>query len=191
MENITYRPITKKLIKSESGIKDVYCTSFPGKERLPLWFLVSKSRRKDIEFLAFYDEDKFVGLTYLIRNNTKVYILYIAMDSSLRSKGYGTRVLNIIKSRYNDKTIFLSMEEVSEKYNDFAIRKSRLEFYIKNGFVKNNYVVKEIGQHFETMSFNGLTTKEDLIDTVSILAKPAPKFILKWVLKKYVQTENS
>ncbi|ONI38138.1 hypothetical protein AN639_08345 [Candidatus Epulonipiscium fishelsonii] len=133
--------------------------------------------------MAFYDGNTFIGLTYLISTAYKVYILYLAMDTNVRSKGYGSHVLDIIKQRYNDKTVFLSIEEVSEKYKDFSIRKRRLEFYLKNGFVKNDYSLKELGQLLETMSFNGLADKDDFIDTFTILAKPLPKFVIKQLIK--------
>ncbi len=182
MENLTYKPITKNLIKIEPRINEVYLSSFPERDRVPWSFLLKKSSNKNMDFLAFYDEGKFVGFTYLISTTTKLYILYLAIDDKVRSKGYGSRILNIIK-QLNDRTIFLSIEEVAEKHKDYSTRKKRLEFYQKNGFAKNDYSLKEMGQIFETLSFNGGIVREDLIDAFAILIKPMPKFVLKWVIK--------
>lgn len=64
------------------------------------------------------------------------------MDPSTRSKGYGTRVLEQFKEKYQDKTIFLEIEEVIKNADNYTQRVKRQSFYERNGFGKSNIYMK-------------------------------------------------
>ncbi len=139
--------ITSELLQSQNRIEEVYMSSFDEYERLSISYITHKTKNKDIDFLAFYDDELFVGLAYTININNKLCILYFAIDESYRSKGYGSRALEKIKEINENKIIFLTIREVDKKYHDYITRNRRLNFYQKNGFARNDFTTDEQG-HF-------------------------------------------
>ena len=95
-------------------------------------------KRACIDFLAFYDNDIFCGFTYLITNKNTTFILYLAIDNNIRSKGYGSQILNWITNN-KQNNIVLNIESVSDKYDNYKERLSRQKFYLKNGFIDTKY----------------------------------------------------
>lgn len=80
---ISFREIPNE--KTEyNKLKELYQKAFPKDERLPLWILKIKSKRKSEFFYSIYDEEKFIGLIYLINNDNITYVLYLAIDSNNR-----------------------------------------------------------------------------------------------------------
>lgn len=55
--------------------------------------LLKRSKREGIDFIAYYDEEKFIGLAYLITFKNLTYLWYLAVVQDLRSQGYGAQVL--------------------------------------------------------------------------------------------------
>lgn len=76
--------------KEIKKVKELYEGSFPKNERIPINLLLRKAKKDFIEFLVIYDNDVFVGFTYLITREDLTYVLYIAIDNKIRSKGYGS-----------------------------------------------------------------------------------------------------
>lgn len=84
---ISFKEIPKE--KSEySKLKELYKKAFPRDEILPLWLLKIRSKSENEFFYSICDEEKFIGLTYLINNDNITYVLYLAIDSNNRGKGY-------------------------------------------------------------------------------------------------------
>ena len=54
-------------------IKELIQTAFPENERLPMWLLLLTSKRKCVDFLAFYDDDRFCGVTYTVKTEKMVF----------------------------------------------------------------------------------------------------------------------
>lgn len=84
-----------------------------------------------------------------------VFIIFLAVDESLRSKGYGSAILTQIKNRYPDKTIIVTIEPCDENAPDIEIRKRRKAFYKRNGYGETGYMVKLSGVVQEVMIANG------------------------------------
>ncbi|MCR5184549.1 MAG: GNAT family N-acetyltransferase [Bacilli bacterium] len=147
MKEITYS--THPEIKED--ISPLYLSSFPASERPPLrYFYQGLEKNKENELYAYYDDDVFIGFSYLTSYKDIIYIFFLAVKESLRNKGYGSKILTIIKDNNPDKVILLCYEEVDTKYKDYLSRKKRKDFYIKNGFKKNGLKTDEYGVIFET-----------------------------------------
>ncbi|BCN31829.1 GNAT family N-acetyltransferase [Anaeromicropila herbilytica] len=133
----------KVIIKSKSfrSIKKLYQQAFPENEKLPIWILVLMSLRKCVDFYSFYDKNVFCGFTYLIHYKKMTFVLYLATDSSVRSKGYGAGILDWIEKAYQENSIVLNIETVSEKYDNFEQRLKRQKFYYNNGFQDTGYTL--------------------------------------------------
>ena len=61
------------------------------------------------------------------------FVLYLAVNGEERGKGYGSQILDILKSAYVDKAIVLNIEPIDENAPNAEQRKSRLRFYNRNG----------------------------------------------------------
>jgi GNAT superfamily N-acetyltransferase len=125
--------------KNIREIKDLLRSSFPKAERVPFWLLMLRAKFKSVEFLAFYYNSRFCGLAYLVTHENMTFILYLAVDSKLRSKGYGSRILNIISERYKNNTIILDIEAIDKTADNFEQRKKRKNFYLSNGYASSGY----------------------------------------------------
>ena len=177
---ISTKDITKEILKKEPKIKVLFKKSFPPAERLPISLLLRRVKNAGAKFVAYYEDNDFIGISYSIpAGNKKTYILYIAVVDEARGKGYGTIIINRIKEQCIGDTIFLSIDEISEKYDDYELRKKRQVFYEKNGFILNDFTTKDFGMVFNIMSYNGLITKSDFDELVDRLAGKVLKIFYK------------
>ena len=81
-------------------------SAFPKKEQTSVLLLLLGTLRKSTHFTAFYDEDKFVGLLYIIENDKYYFILYLAVNSEMRSCGIGGAILNYAYAQDGNKTLY-------------------------------------------------------------------------------------
>jgi len=95
--------------------------------------LLKRSKREGIDFIAYYDEEKFIGLAYLITFENLTYLWYLAVVQDLRSQGYGAQVLSHIKENYPDNCIVLNLEAENPAASNNEQRKIRKAFYLRNG----------------------------------------------------------
>lgn len=122
-------------------VKDLYINEFPAFERLPFWYLVYKSKKKNSDFYAIYDDSEYIGLLYLTYYKDIVYIFYLAIDPSQQSKGYGSKILQYLKEVYKDKRLLLNIEKVDSSADNYEQRFKRKRFYEKNGFKNTNFEI--------------------------------------------------
>lgn len=157
---LTVKVISKKL-SDYKRIKNLYKSAFPAKERFPSFVLQIMIVFQVIEALAFYDEERLCGFSYLIVQDETIFITYLAVDDEMRGKGYGSEILSCIKSRYPDQTIILDVEELDEQAENSEQRIRRVDFYKKNGFYQTAQYVTMRGIRYEIMSTDAAFTKED------------------------------
>ena len=135
-------------------IKELYEESFPRTERFPFNYIIRKSNKKDIQFDVVYDENKMIGMSYIILEGNIAFILYFAVNNKHRGKGYGTEILKQVKEKYKNHTILLEIEEIKEDSSNYEQRIRRKAFYEKNGFFGTNKLIKEGPHIFEIMTTN-------------------------------------
>lgn len=134
------KKIDKKLNEYKKII-EIYKKSFPKNEKLPIFLLNIMSKRECVDFLAFYDNDTVCGFTYLVNDKNMTFVLYLAVDDSIRSNGYGSKIIKWIINNKKDN-IVLNIEEVDRQYNNYEQRLRRQKFYFKNGFIDTGYNIK-------------------------------------------------
>ncbi|MBR2926756.1 MAG: GNAT family N-acetyltransferase [Clostridia bacterium] len=147
-------PITEK-DRLYQNAKRLYCSAFPREERVPWGWMYRKSKHASIDFLSVTDQDIPVGFIYLIHGNQLTYVFYFAMEESRRGKGYGSRTLAMVKERYPDHRIFLAIEELDERADNYAQRVGRLAFYQKNGFERTSCKLRERSVIYDVLSTDG------------------------------------
>ena len=111
----------------------LYNDSFPRVERRTLEHQKTALRSELYSLLAYTDEGKFVGLVGYWEFDSYVYIEHLSVDPSLRSGGYGSRIMKHLCGS-TDKTVILEIEPVVDEPTA-----RRFRFYEKLGFRTNPY----------------------------------------------------
>ena len=146
MEQLEYK--NNRRIKNE--IKKLYVSAFPKNERPPVHYFFKSALKESNRLIAYYIENEFIGFTYLSYYKDICYIFFLAVSDSKRNMGYGSKIIEQIKSDNSDYVLLLCYEEVDEKYVDYLNRKNREKFYLKNGFKNNELKTNEFGVIFQT-----------------------------------------
>ena len=145
----------KKVKLGHSDVKRIYFESFPKSERMPFPLMVAMSKLWNTDFLGFYEEDTLCGFIYLAHNRKIVFVMFFAVDAALRSKGFGSAILQEIQKKYPTKKIIISIEPCDETAPDIEIRKKRKAFYMRNGYKETGYMIKLAGVVQEIIIANG------------------------------------
>lgn len=169
--NLKLESLTKKHHQF-ANVKELYHSAFPKNERIPMELLTWKAKRDFVDFLAIYDKTKFVGFTYLITDKDLTYVLYIAIASNARSKGYGGHALAKIKERYPDNRIILNIEVVDETAGNYEQRVTRRNFYVRNGYKSSTFLYKDRWGLYEVMIHGDKVDKEEFYALLKNFAVP-------------------
>ncbi len=146
---VTLKPIEKKDFPLWEKL---YAEAFPKMERIPYKILRRKAVKGVAECLGIYDGDTFVGFFYSMVQESFSYLVYFAVRSDIRGKGYGTQALTAYKELHKDEIIFLALEPEDEQAPNAEQRKRRHDFYERNGLKDMSRVIKEGPVVYETMS---------------------------------------
>ena len=151
----------QKVKINNMDIKRIYFEAFPKRERMPFPLMVAMSKLCNTQFFGFYDGDIPCGFIYLASNRKIVFVMFFAVDKCLRSKGYGSFMLQQIKNKYPNKKIIVSIEPCDDIAPDIELRKRRKTFYMKNGYKETGYMMKLNGVVQEIMVTNGEFMKKE------------------------------
>lgn len=141
---------------------DLYKEAFPGAKRIPTFLLRYKLRNGKEGFNVLYENDEWIGLIYFTEYKDIVFIQFLAISESSRSKGYGSMVMESLKDRYTGKRIILSIEELDKQARNYQQRVKRKAFYEKNGFISTGYIVKEPDERYEMLIREGIISKDEI-----------------------------
>lgn len=144
-----------------STVKKLYTSSFPKRERIPFKILLKLCKRGKVDLLIFTDVDIFVGFAFIIKHKDIVFILYFAINDTIRGKGYGGKALQTIKNKYSGKRIILNIESTQIIGSNHEERVKRKNFYMKNGYKEAKLFSRERGEIFEMLILNGIIEKEE------------------------------
>lgn len=134
------------------NVRQLYLTAFPKEERIPWPLLRLNARRNGVDLTAFLDGDTFCGFTYSVTAGNLHFLLFFAVADNLRSKGYGTAILSLLKEEYG--TVVLNIEPFVADAPNLPERHHRYGFYRHNGFYDTGYHVWEVGGMFRVLSTN-------------------------------------
>lgn len=146
---------SEKVKLKSAEVKHIYFDSFPQNERMPFWMMVAMSKLWNTDFLGYYDGNTLCGFAYLAHNNKMVFVMFLAVDKTLRSKGYGSAILREIQNKYPDKKIIISIEPCDKNAPDIELRTRRKDFYMRNGYKETGYMMKLNGVIQEIIITNG------------------------------------
>ena len=129
--------------KEYAAIKDLISRAFPKNEQISMWLLRLLALRKNVQFLAFYDNRALCGISYTISSKTMVFVLYLAVNDTIRSKGYGSAIIRCLNELYGNKPLSLNVESLDPNADNAVQRVKRVEFYRKNGFEITDYLITD------------------------------------------------
>lgn len=124
-------------------LKKLYIEAFPAAERAPFRLLIKRSAQGRADFWIICEENKNIGLAYVVTMNKLSYLFYYAVAPSLRGKGFGTRALKDLIEKYSGCRLFLALEDWREKADNQEQRIKRHEFYKNCGLHDLPYRLKE------------------------------------------------
>jgi len=131
--NIIVKTVTGRLPEYRR-IRALMHDAFPANERIPMWRLRFLALRRNVDFRAFYDDDRFCGLSYTISTEKMIFLLYLATDAEARSQGYGTYLLSWLQKNSEGKEIVVNVEPPDACADNYVQRRKRISFYDRNHF---------------------------------------------------------
>ncbi len=147
--------------ENSTKVESLYKEAFPKNERAPLWFLRRKAKQSNVAFNSLYHNESWIGLLYTVEYRDILLVIYLAIDASYRSGGYGTKVLTALREDHPDKRIVLNVEQIDEQADNNVLRVKRKRFYEKNGYTSTGIIVEELGQPFEMLILGDFITPEE------------------------------
>lgn len=130
--------MTEKTItahNADNQLKELYETAFPVEEQIPWSVLLRLIDEMPLYFTAYYEKEKFIGLTIVYPYKSYNWFWYFAVKEEFRGKGFGQEILSNLIEKYSDKNIILDMESPYQPgAKNIDQRMRRLEFYSRNGF---------------------------------------------------------
>lgn len=155
------KPITKGS-PEVSKVEQLMHAVFPKSEIIPMAFLLARAEKEFIDFWAFYEQGEFVGFTYSITKDGLTFLQYLAVNSTVQSKGYGSKMLSHIQAQHPGNRLALNLEVLDEHAENSEQRKRRRAFYAKNNYEETGIITRVNGNTLDTLILGGNTTIEEL-----------------------------
>ena len=163
-------------------VKALYESAFPANERIPIKHLLDDKIKR--EFWAFFDKEdganaaapKFCGFSNSITHGSITNIVYFAVVPELRSRGYGSQILQAIRRQHPDTRIVvdIEVEEDSKDAEELERRNRRRDFYLRNGFDSSPVDYVWQGEHYRLLSAGGTVTEKEFRDFWKEILKNVP-----------------
>ena len=133
-------------------VASLYEAAFPVEERLPLWQLSWNSLKNGQSFLAYFDQEVFIGFTYAICTDNLIYLLFLAVEESKQSQGYGSQILAQVRKEAGERPCVLTIEPMDEEdASNRTQRLKRLAFYENNGYQALNHFYFEGTERYQIL----------------------------------------
>ena len=161
---ISMQPVTKKFIDYHL-VKGLYFSSFSKADRVPITYLLSRAKIDTVAFNAYYDKDLFVGFSYTTTFKDLTYIMFLAICPDIRSKGYGTQIIDFIQGQYPGNRIVVNIATEDENADDNEYRIKRKAFYTRLGFTPVGILIEMEGMPYEVIISEGTCTVEEFKNT--------------------------
>lgn len=137
---------------------DLYRTSFPLFEQRSAAQQTTAFQNEQYKLLVFTENDLFLGFIAYWEFDTYLYVEHFAVNTDLRGKGYGSRLLHTFIQE-TDKIVLLEIDPITD-----SISEARLRFYKRCGFYENPYPHKHPAYRhkYQPHPLIVLTTKREI-----------------------------
>ncbi len=143
-----------QLIKAKNydKIKKLYEESFPKEEKKPFDLILQKQKENLVEILSIESNNVFLGLIICAKYKDSVLLDYFALDRNNQSKGFGSQALLKLIEKYQDKKLFIEIEDTLKDSTNKEQRIRRKNFYLKNNLILLDFKVNLLGVEMEILS---------------------------------------
>ena len=131
-----------------ADIKSLYLKAFPNNERKSFKLILEKVSLGQMKIYGAFDNG-FVGEAIMILDDDLALLDYLAIAENVRSKGYGSKILNELLKIYQKERLFLEIESTIDQD---PLKLKRKNFYLKNGFKVLDFEVMLFGVRMELLS---------------------------------------
>lgn len=160
---LTHKKVCHELNTTEP-VEHLIRDLFPPEEREPIERLLKLAQNPMVNFWAYYDEDVFCGMTYVVVSDELVFGLYLAIPKEFQSKGYGTYIIKDTRESFPGRHFIIHVEDPDQVSQNQEQRHRRVKLYKKLGFKDTGYRI-------------------DGGDTVFLLMSTAEEFDIAWYMK--------
>lgn len=109
------------------------------------------AKESGFDFCALYDKDLFVGYIAVQTYKQMAYLFFLAIDSNLRSSGYGSNAIRTLSELYPGKQQVVDMEMIDKTAKNNAQRIKRRSFYLRNGYRPTGHFLSYLGVDYEIL----------------------------------------
>jgi len=162
--------------KDRKYFEQINDEAFPLSERMSFDEIFEFASHTDTDVLGIYDDGNPVGFAVLLKNEECGYVYFIAIDSRIRSKGYGGVAMRKMMEVYPELQLVLDFEVINENAENNEQRIRRKKFYLRNGFHETGNYTMLRDERFEVVCNGGELRREALKDLLRILHKHRPEF---------------
>lgn len=149
--------------------ENIYYEAFPEAERIPFNDIFDNLRLlSEVKISVIVEDNQPVGIILLVELDKKSFILYLAVDSSLRGGGIGRKVLETLDNKYTEGFI-LESEETSVNATNQEQRQARYNFYKRNGLIDTHIISHNMGGDFHLLKSKESITEVDYVQALNIL----------------------
>lgn len=125
--------------------------AFPPEEYLAPSTLVEMAKDDNFDFWALTDEGAFAGFMVVQTFGDLAYLFFLAIDSDVRSKGYGSQAIETLKAAYPGKKQVVDFEMINPSAPNLAQREKRKAFYLRNGYQETGLFLSYLGVDYEVL----------------------------------------
>ena len=135
---INFKPVT------EENFSEVYkrlIDAFPYEERRDEADEKKCFLKKEFNFCEITDDGESVGWIVFWIFESFLFIEHSAINKEIRSKGYGSKAIELIKTKYNSPVV------LEAEFPETEMQKKRIKFYENLGFKVNSYNYTQPSYH--------------------------------------------
>lgn len=139
MSNATEKNIRPCIVKDEGqdfdAVMEIYDRLFPDTEKIPREVLLKIAQNEPGQLKVYKEDDLLCGFTFSVKDEYFTYLMFFAVNDSLHSKGYGSRIIQLFREENADRPIIFAIEDPEEEGAENTEQRIRRHaFYKKNGF---------------------------------------------------------
>ena len=142
------------------AVLELYERAFPENERSPLDPMLEDDTGS-AEILSAHTEVGYCGFICILQCNDIVHIIYFAVEEQFRGQGMGTQILEQIVQEYPGKRVIVDIEMPEEGVENNAQRIRRKAFYLRCGFLENDFSYNWRETNYTVLSKGGNLSHEE------------------------------
>lgn len=133
---------------------------FPPDELKPLSIITGLIKKENYICYGIYEKENICGYacfaTASINDEICCLLDYFAVVRGMRNKGTGSQFLNLLKDFLTQYSLVICEVENPDYStgDERVIRNKRIDFYLRNGFIKTDLTAKVFGVDYNLLVYN-------------------------------------